>query len=119
MFNVRPGWDLPGLHNFKPPEKVVPGFRVNADGSTRRATVPTARLVPDVGSSSFGFSDGTSAAVPASGGRREACPLVGRVGPHCVYQCSPSEWVYYPAPFSGICQPFIVPGIGTRPWGGL
>jgi len=26
MFNVRPDWDLPGLHNFKLPEEAVPGL---------------------------------------------------------------------------------------------
>lgn len=131
MFNVRPDWDLPGLHNFKPPEvdfpglhnfkapaEEVPGFRINVDGPIRQPAVPTAWPDPDVGGNSFGFPDGAPATVPASDGRPEACPLFGRVGPNCVYQCSPTRWVYYPAPYAGMCQPFIVPGHGTRPWGG-
>lgn len=36
MFNVRSGQNVPGLHNFKPPEEFVPGFRVNADGNVRQ-----------------------------------------------------------------------------------
>jgi hypothetical protein len=39
MFNVQPERRVPGLHNFRPPEELVPGFRMNADGSTREATV--------------------------------------------------------------------------------
>lgn len=55
MFNIRPEWDLPGLHNFKPPEnefpglhnfkvpaEEAPGFRMNVDGSIRQTAVPTA-----------------------------------------------------------------------------
>ncbi len=49
MFNVQPAQDLPGLHNFRPPEEFVPGFRMNADGSIRDASTPPARLHPDVG----------------------------------------------------------------------
>ncbi len=115
MFNVRPGWDLPGLHNFKPPEEAVPGFRMNADGSTRQAP-PKARFVPDVEGISFGPYDGGPASVPTSDGRPSLCPLYGRVGPHCVYQCSPTEWIYYtPILPSEPCRPFSLPGHGTRP----
>ncbi len=54
MFNVQPGQNLPGLHNFRPPEELVPGFRMNADGSIRDTSVPPARIYPDVGANSFG-----------------------------------------------------------------
>lgn len=133
MLNVRREWDLPGLynfkpseeavpglHNFKPREEAVPGFRMNADGSRRQTPVFMAPFVPDVGDRSFGLSDdAVSAAVPASDRRPSLCPLVGRAGPHCVYQCSPTEWVYYTPPFpSEPCRPFALPGFGTRPWGG-
>jgi hypothetical protein len=113
VFNVRPEWDLPGLHNFKPseeavlglhnfrpPEEAVPGFRRNANGSRRQTPVSVAPLVPDVGGWSLGLSDDAAlAAVPASERRPSLCPLVGRAGPHCVYQCSPTEWIYYTPPF--------------------
>ncbi len=32
MFNVRREPYVPGLHNFMPPEELVPGFRVGVDG---------------------------------------------------------------------------------------
>jgi hypothetical protein len=90
MFNVRPDWDLPGLHNFKPPEddfpglhnfkppaEEVPGFRVNVDASMRQAPMPTARLVPDVGGGPFGlFENASPSALPASDGRLSLCPPV-------------------------------------------
>jgi hypothetical protein len=131
MFNIRPEWhtpglhnfrppEEPGLHNFKPPEEAVLGFRMIGDGSIRQAPTSMARLVPDVEGSSFGHSDdAVPAAFPASGGRPSLCPLVGRAGPHCVYQCSPTEWIYYtPILPSEPCRPFALPGFGTRPWGG-
>lgn len=80
MFSVRPEQDLPGLHNFKPPEEVVPGFRVkppeeevpgfrvNADGSIRKP----APLDFDGGANPFGPFDrsrlGTNAFMPAGDG---------------------------------------------------
>jgi hypothetical protein len=48
-FRVGPPDQVPGLHNFKPPQEVVPGFRVNADGSARVGYPPagnTAFLEP-------------------------------------------------------------------------
>jgi len=36
MFNVQRERHVPGLHNFKPPEALVPGFRMNADGKVRQ-----------------------------------------------------------------------------------
>ena len=57
MFNVQPGQNLPGLHNFKPPEELVPGFRMNVDGSIRDASTPPARFYPDVGGNPFGPFD--------------------------------------------------------------
>ena len=57
MFNVQPGQNLPGLHNFRPPEERVPGFRMNADGSIRDASTPPARLYPNVGGNPFGPFD--------------------------------------------------------------
>lgn len=39
-FRVGPPDQVPGLHNFKPPQEVVPGFRVNSDGSARVAYPP-------------------------------------------------------------------------------
>jgi hypothetical protein len=35
MFNVQRERLMPGLHNFRPAERVPPGFRMNADGSVR------------------------------------------------------------------------------------
>lgn len=63
MFNVQPERHLPGLHNFRPPEEFVPGFRMNADGSMRDASTTRARLYPDPGGNSFGAFDqlGTNA----------------------------------------------------------
>jgi hypothetical protein len=57
MFNIQPGQNLPGLHNFRPPEERVPGFRMNADGSIRDASTPPARLYPDAGGNPFGPFD--------------------------------------------------------------
>jgi hypothetical protein len=53
MFNVRPDRRLFGFH-VEPPEEVVPGFRINADGSIRKATIPAAPLYSDF-NSPFGF----------------------------------------------------------------
>lgn len=57
MFNVRPEQDFPGLHNFKPREETVPGFRINPNGSIRHDATPAARPGPNVGSSPFGVFD--------------------------------------------------------------
>lgn len=57
MFNVRPEQEFPGLHNFKPPEEMVPGFRMNADGSIRNDATPAIRPSPDVGGKPFGVLD--------------------------------------------------------------
>lgn len=57
MFNVRPELHLPGLHHFKPPEEVVPGFRMNADGSTSEAPAPATQLYRHVGSKPLDFVD--------------------------------------------------------------
>lgn len=143
MFNVQSERRVPGLHNFRPPEELVPGFRMNADGSIRQATVapppypafarglynglgsspafaPGAARPAFAGAAAGGYSaeDAAPGALPASNGqRREVCPLVGRVGPQCVYQCSPTEWVSTDLYPTGPCLPFIIPGRGTRPWG--
>jgi hypothetical protein len=53
MFNVQPGQNLPGLHNFKPPQEQMPGFRMNADGSIRDASAPPVPVYPDVGANPF------------------------------------------------------------------
>lgn len=132
MFNVQLERRLPGLHNYKPPEEFVPGFRVNADNSMSEATAPPPSdlafvhgLFNGLGSAFVGAATGNptedtaTGALPASNRpRREACPLVGRVGPSCVYQCSPGDWVSTPLYPSGPCPPFITPGVGTSPWGG-
>lgn len=120
LHNFRPPVEtVPGLHNFRQPEETAPGFRMSADGSMHQASTSGTRLVPGVIGSSVGLADDADpAALPASDGRPSACPLVGRVGPNCVYQCSPREWIYYPAPYAGSCLPFAVPGHGTRLWGG-
>lgn len=52
-FNVEQ--DLPGLHNFKPPEETVLGFRMNADGSTRSNAVPASRRNSQVDYNPFGL----------------------------------------------------------------
>jgi len=39
-FRVGPPDQVPGLHNFKPPQEVVPGFRVNSDDSARLGYPP-------------------------------------------------------------------------------
>jgi hypothetical protein len=57
MFNIRPEQNLPGLHNFRPPQELVPGFRLNADGSIRDASTPPAQLYPSVGGNPFGPFD--------------------------------------------------------------
>src|SRR5690349_21283225 len=99
MFNFRPDWDfpglhnfsppeeaVPGLHNFRPPEEVVPGFRMNTDILIRQSPASTGHSVPNVGDGRFGDSyDAASDTLPASGERPSVCPLVGRVGPNCVY----------------------------------
>lgn len=36
MFNIQPKRRVPGLHNFRAPEELVPGFRMNADGTVRQ-----------------------------------------------------------------------------------
>lgn len=53
MFNIQPGQELPGLHNFRPPEELVPGFRMNADGPIRDASASPAQVYPDVGGDLF------------------------------------------------------------------
>jgi hypothetical protein len=69
MFNVRPERYLPGLHNFRPPEEEVPGFRMNADGSIRDASAPL-QVNPHVGDNPFGAFDrlGTNAFFPVGDG---------------------------------------------------
>jgi hypothetical protein len=57
MFNVQPGQNLPGLHNFRPPEERVPGFRMNANGSIRDASTPSSQHYPDIGGNPFGRFD--------------------------------------------------------------
>ncbi|MBI2737686.1 MAG: hypothetical protein HYX38_14235 [Rhodospirillales bacterium] len=53
MFNVQPERQLPGLHNFRPPEELVTGFRLSADGSMQDTSTPPARLYPDAGGNPF------------------------------------------------------------------
>ena len=145
LHNFKPPQELvAGLHNFKPPEELAPGFGMNADGSIGEATAapfpyaafarglynglgsapaldPGAAQPAFAGAATGGYSaeDAAPGALPASNGPRpEACPLVGRVGPQCVYQCSPGEWVSTSLYPSGPCPPFIAPGYGTSPWGG-
>jgi hypothetical protein len=50
MFNVQPEQNLPGLHNFRPSGKMVPGFHVNADGTGHvlLATSSEPTLMPSV-----------------------------------------------------------------------
>lgn len=142
MFNIQPERRVPGLHNFRPPEELMPGFRMNADGSIRQTTVSPPPYPAfarglynglgsapafDAGATQPAFAgavtddysaDTAPGTMPASNGQRqEACPLVGRVGPQCVYQCSPTEWVATSLYPTGPCLPFIVPGGGTYPWG--
>jgi hypothetical protein len=47
----------------------------------------------------------------------ELCHNVGRAGPYCLYQCPDGRWVSNALYPTGPCPPFVVPGIGTSPWG--
>jgi hypothetical protein len=55
---------------------------------------------------------------PAVDTTQDLCRGVGRAGPYCLYQCPDGNWVSSPLYPTGPCPPFIVPGIGTTPWGG-
>jgi hypothetical protein len=75
MFNVRPELHLPGLHDFKPPEEVVPGFRMNANSSTSGGPAPATQPYRHVDSNPLDLVDPQSLAT----GMREL--LDGASGP--------------------------------------
>lgn len=139
MFNVQPGQNLPGLHNFRPPQELVPGFRMNADGSIRDASTPSAQHYPDIGGNPFGRFDqfGTKPFTPVGDGSPPPylaydpgfsnglgkVPTLDEGGPGGTSVSLPSNSPYFPErgagerPFGS--PPSSLPSDGADPSNGL